>query len=266
MPCTPSTTPMSIPSRSSTGPCSMCSSTNAWGTQRCARRRARVTDAAKLVPDGGAIGPLHGEHRVQRQQPLVDHASHHVRGEPNTFLVGEESHRERPPGAKARFVQGGDHLKAREHPERAVVATARPDGIDVRPGHHRCAVLASGSDAHDVADLVDGDREPELAHPSDRTVAGRPVLVAEGEPADAAAVDGADLRQGIDAASKTREIDAEIRRPGHRVVPPRRPRVRGGCDALLRRPPPRQSAALATRASVPNPARMPVYAFGSGGL
>ena len=251
---------MSIPSRSSTGPCSTCSSTNARGLQRGARRRARVTDAAKLFPHGGAVGPLHREHLVERQQPLVDHASHHVRGEPHPLLVGEESDREGPPGAKTRFLQGGDHLEAREHPERAVVATACPHGVDVRAGHHRCAVLAAGTDTHDVADRVDGDREPEVVHPADHAVTGRPVLFAEGEPADPAALDGADLRQGIDAASKAPEIDAEIRRPVHRVVPPRR--SCGRREALPRPPPhprPRQSAALATGAAcVPNPARMPV--------
>ena len=230
------------------------------GTQRGARRRARVTDAAKLLPHGGAVGPLHGEHLVERQQPLVDHASHHVRGEPHPLFVGEESDREGPAGAKTRFLQGGNHLEAREHPERAVVATTRPDGVDVRAGHHRRAVLAAGPDAHDVADRVDGDREPEVAHPADHTVTGRPVLVAEGEPADAAALDGADLRQGIDAASKALEIDAEIRRPGHRVVPPRRSRGRGqALPCPPPRPRPRQSAALATGAAcAPNPARMPV--------
>ena len=51
MPCTPVTAPMVTPSASSTGPCSMCSSTKACGDEPRARRGTDVADALELVAE-----------------------------------------------------------------------------------------------------------------------------------------------------------------------------------------------------------------------
>ena len=93
MPCTPVTRRWSKPSASSTGPCSMCSSTNAWGTAR-ARQRAQVADALELVAE-------HGRRRCRRCRSAsssghaadVDEAAEHVGREAGALLVGEERRR-----------------------------------------------------------------------------------------------------------------------------------------------------------------------------
>jgi hypothetical protein len=72
----------------------------------------------------------------------------------------------------------------------------------VRAEHHRRHLLASAAHADDVADRVDGHREAEVAHPLNEQVAPGAVLVAEREPAIAAAGQRPDAVEGFEPAEQ----------------------------------------------------------------
>ena len=96
MPCTPVTAPIVMPSASSTGPCSMCSSTNACGGTARARQRPGVADARQLVAEAGAVDGRRTSSASSSGQPAdVDEAAEHVGREAGALLVGEEGDGER---------------------------------------------------------------------------------------------------------------------------------------------------------------------------
>ncbi len=113
MPCTPVTAPMATPSASSTGPCSMCSSTNAWGTAPGHGARSAVADAVELVADDRAVDADDVERLLQRHTADVHEAAEHVGREPGTLLVGEEAQRRAVGRARRRHASGSRSPRAR---------------------------------------------------------------------------------------------------------------------------------------------------------
>ena len=106
-----------------------------------------------------------------------------------------------------------DHLQPGEHAQVAVVAAARGHGVDVRAGHHRRPIGRVWHPPDHVADRIDRDLEPEVAHPRDDEVAARPVLVGERQPGTALRVgDRADARQLVETVDQAGPVDAQ-RRP-----------------------------------------------------
>ena len=106
-------------------------------------------------------------------------------GEAGAFLVGEEPDGQRPGELEAGGLDRLDHLQPGEHAEVAVVATARRHRVDVRAGHHRRLTGRVWHLADHVADRVDRDLEPQIAHPRDHEVTARTVLVGERQPGTA---------------------------------------------------------------------------------
>ena len=104
-----------------------------------------------------------------------------------------------------------DHLQARQHAERAVVDAAGGDAVDVAAGQHGRFVAVGGPGADDVADAVDVDPQPEVAHPRDDEVAAFLVGVGEREARDATGLERADLGQGVESGAQAREGQRERR-------------------------------------------------------
>ena len=143
----------------------------------------------------------------------VHEAAHHVGREAGALLVGEE-----PDGQRAGELEAGgldrlDHLQPGEHAEVAVVAAARGHRVDVRAGHHRRLIGRVWHPPDHVADRVDRDLEPEIAHPRDHEIAAGPVLVGERQPGTALRIgDRADARQLVETVDQAGTVDAQ-RRP-----------------------------------------------------
>ena len=174
------------------------------------RLRAGVADAPELVADGLSVDALGGQGLVEREPADIDEASHHVRVEAGAFLIGEESDDDRPLGLDRRLVQDLHHLEPGENAVVAVVAPAGADGVDVRSRHQWGRVVAPPASAEDIADGIDGDREPEVPHPADHQVAAVAVLIGEGEAGIAATLDRADLGQAVEPGQQADDVDPEI--------------------------------------------------------
>ena len=147
------------------------------------RRVAAIADALQLLPGFPAVDADRGQRRFERHRAGEHQAAEHVGLEARALLVGEEGDGQRPLGDHAGVVERLDHLEPAEHAERAVVTPAGRHRIDVAADHHRRAVFLAAPNADDIADRVDRDRQPELAHPLDDQVAARLVGVAEREAA-----------------------------------------------------------------------------------
>ena len=135
-------------------------------------------------------------------------AAHRVGREAHALFIGEGDQRERAARDHAGIGERLAGFEAGQHAVEAVVTAAGPDGVDVRAEHHRRRILAPATHAEDVADRVDGDGQAELAHPLHQQVAPGPVLVAEREPAIAAAGQGADPIEGVEPGEQAVEVDA----------------------------------------------------------
>jgi hypothetical protein len=126
------TTPMSLPSASRIGPCSMCSSKKACILRAPTFLVALPADALQLVAEALAlgidavIGPV-----------LVVHAGEHARGQhgrgkARAFLVGPVDHHDGVLGLDAEIVQRADHLQPAQHAQHAVILAAGGLGVEVR--------------------------------------------------------------------------------------------------------------------------------------
>ena len=144
----------------------------------------------------------------------IDQAAHGVGLEARALLVGEGDERQRPARGGTSVVRRLAGFEPGEHAVKPVVAAAGSDCVDVRAEHHRRHVLVPAAHADDVADRVDGDLEPELAHPMHEQVAPGAVLVSEHEPAIAAARERPDAVEGLEPAEQAVAVDAR----GHRLL------------------------------------------------
>jgi hypothetical protein len=117
---------------------------------------------------------------------------------------------DRMAGTHALVVQRPDRLQRAQHAELAVVLAAGGDGVDVRAHHHRRLPRLAGPLAEDVAHLIHAHAQAGLAHPSDHEVAATPVLVAEGQPGQAAPFGGADASQLLDGALQPLAVDLHV--------------------------------------------------------
>ena len=117
-------------------------------------------------------------------------------------------------------------LEPGENAERAVVASAGLDGVDVASHHYRSAVVETAPDAHDIADRVDRDREAEFAHPADDEVTALPIGFGEGETVDPAVRPRARFGQPFEARGQSRAIHSKIVSHGERLPRPMRRRGR----------------------------------------
>ncbi len=174
------------------------------------RRFASITYAPQRLPSDGAVDADGRQRRFQRQRAGEDQAAEHVGLEARAFLVGEEGDRKRPPGDEAGVVERLHDLEPRENAERPVVPAAGLDGVDVAPHHDRRAVLQPAPNADDIADGVDGNGEPQFAHPADDEVAAPPIGLAEGETVDPAVRPRAHLGQPFEARGESRAIHSKI--------------------------------------------------------
>ena len=152
---------------------------------------------------------------VERERPGIDQAAHGIGLEARAFLVGEGDERQRPARGGAGVVRRLAGFEPGEHAVESVVAAAGSDRVDVRAEHHRGCVLASGAHADDVADRVDGHLEAELAHPLHEQVAPGVVLVAQREPAIAAAGQRPDAVEGLEPAEQAVAVDVRVMPPVH---------------------------------------------------
>ena len=174
------------------------------------RRRPAIADAVEFFAGDFAVDADRGQRRLERHRAGEDQAAEHVGLEARAFLVGEEGDGERPLGDHAGVVERLDHFEPAEHAERAIVMAAGRHGVDVAADHHRRAVLLAAPQADDVADRVDGDREPQLAHPLDDQVAARLVGFGQRQSANAAVGPRPFSRQPLQARDQPRAIDPQI--------------------------------------------------------
>ncbi len=172
-----------------------------------ARQRADVADAVELVAEHGAVDGHRVERHLEGQAAGEHEAAQHVGREAGALLVGEEGHGQRMGGLDPRADHGLEHLEAGEHAEVAVVAAAGGHGVDVRAGHDGRLEAIARPGAEHVADAVDLDAQAEVAHPRDHEVAAGAVGRGEGEPAHAAAVDGADLAERGESGQQAGPVD-----------------------------------------------------------
>ena len=107
------------------------------------------------------------------------------------------------------LVQRAHDFQPGQHAVIAVIAAAGAHRVDVAAGHHRREVLGAGANADHVADGIDAHVEARRLHPADHKVAAGLVLVGEGQPRAAAAVDGADLGQFVERAEQALFIDTQ---------------------------------------------------------
>ncbi len=171
-------------------------------------RLAGITDAAELLPDRRAVDAPDRIGRIERKPADIDQAPHGVGRKARAFFIGEGDQRQGTAGDVLGVIECFAGFKAGEHAVETVIATAGSDRVDVRAEHHRRTILAPGAHADDVADGVDGDRHAAPAHPLHEQVATGAILVAEREPAIAAARQGADPIEGLEPSDEAVEVDA----------------------------------------------------------
>src|SRR5262249_60582903 len=140
-----------------------------------------------------------------RKTADIDQAPHGIGGKARALLVGEGDERQRSARGAARVVERLTCFETCQHAVETVIAAAGPDRVDVGAEHDGRHVLAAAAHGDDVADGVDRYREAEVAHPSYEQIAARPILVAEREPAIAAAGQGPDAIECIEPAEQAVE-------------------------------------------------------------
>ena len=122
------TTPMSMPSSSRIGPCSMCSSKNACilraPTGSSPFQPIRVSSSPKRLPSRSlrSIGPVLVEHAGEHAR------SEHRRGKARALFVGPVGDDDRVLGLDAEIVERADHLEPAEHAQHAVDTCRRSAG------------------------------------------------------------------------------------------------------------------------------------------
>ena len=190
------------------------------GRRRRARGRTPVADAVELLAHHRAVGAHHVERLLQGHLAGVHQAAQHVGREPGTLLVGEEPHRQGPPGGDAGPLHRLHHLQSGQHAQVAVVAPAGAHGVDVAAAHHRRPRLGPGQGAHHVADAVDADLHAQVPHPGDNEVAAVPVFVGQSQSAGTVgALDFAYRGQSGQAVAQALTIDADISSHRRHILP-----------------------------------------------
>src|SRR5262249_35799167 len=130
-----------------------------------ARLGAEVADTLELVDQADAILVPRVVRVLQGDLACHDAAGDHRRLDARALLVGEDRQRHGVAGPDLRVVEAPDDLEAAENPQLTVVATTGRYRVHVGPHHDGWESRVPLSPAEDVAHLVDGDREPRLAHP-----------------------------------------------------------------------------------------------------
>ena len=142
------------------------------------------------------------------------------------FLVGEvdrfEGHRQLEP----RVLDGAENLERAQDAERAVVAAALPDGVEMGAEEERsCTGSASREDRRVVCGRVDLGLEPRGPRRLEEPGARGEVRSGEGRARDTAFGRGPELRERLEVGPETVAIDAKhhrgpmLQRPGR--WPPR---------------------------------------------
>jgi hypothetical protein len=147
---------------------------------RCHEARCfgpEIADATQLRADRHAPRIGRGMRLREIQATGMHEAAHHVGLEPRALLVGEDGHAERACRRDAGIAERLDHLETGDDAVVAVVATARPDRVDMGSGEDGGTRAPSGRHAEDVADGVDPDLEFEVAHPGDDKIPALAILV-----------------------------------------------------------------------------------------
>ena len=176
---------------------------NTW-----AWRHSRVANPFKFVAKSSPIDADGVQRLFHSESPDVDEGSEHVRSEARPFLVGEDGDAEWSIRCDACLLACLDHFKTSEDAIVSVIDSTGANRVDVRTGHHG-QTGPDIPDAKDVADRVDGDRHPEIFHPSANEIASEAVLVGEGESARPAGLRRTYLCQSVDPGAKSRHRDAE---------------------------------------------------------
>jgi hypothetical protein len=187
------TTPMSLPSASRIGPCSMCSSKSACilrlppprrPSSRCAPARRRSACPWRRA----VIGPVLVVHAGK------DARGQHGRGKARAFLVGPVDHHDGVLGLDVEIVERAHQFQTRQHAEHAVILAAGGLGVEVRADIDGKRVGIGARAAHEhVAHGVDAHGEPRPVRTIAGTAAAFAVLVGQGLAVVAAGDAGADL-------------------------------------------------------------------------
>ena len=176
---------------------------------RAGSRCAAITDALQVFPHAGPVDTLDFERVRQRQIALKHEAAHHVRRKARPFFIGEKRHRDGLARARARTFQRAHHFEPRQHAVVAVVESAGAHGVDMGARHDRRHILLAGVDPDDVADAVDAHPHPQRLHLRHDPVAPGLVLVRERQPANPAALEGADPAQFLQRGKQTPAVDVQ---------------------------------------------------------
>jgi len=175
--------------------------------EKAGLRGADITDAPQLLAHRCAVDAADGVGILERKAADINQAPHRIGWKARSLLIGEGDERQRPARGAACVVERFAGFEACQHAVETVIAAAGPDRVDVGAEHDGRHVLAAAAHGDDVADGVDRYREAEVAHPSHEQIAARPVLVAEREPAIAAAGQGPDAIECIEPAEQAVEFD-----------------------------------------------------------
>src|SRR5262249_50737857 len=152
-PVMPSTAPMTTPSLSRTGPCSMCSSRYPCGGGKPGRAGpggADIAEARQSLADGCAVEAADRVGILERKAADIDQAPHRIGWKARALLIGEGDERQRPARGAACVVDRLARFEARQHAVETVVAAAGPDRVDVGAEHDGRQVLAAATHADDV--------------------------------------------------------------------------------------------------------------------
>jgi hypothetical protein len=145
-----------------------------------------------------------------------EHAGEHARpehrlGEARAFLVGPVDELERRIGLVAGLVQRPQHLEPGEHTEHAVELAAGRLGVEVRADRDRREIGAFARPPREhVAELVDRYAAADRLGLAPKPVADRLVLVAQGQPLDAALRGAAVLGGFHEIVPQPLRIDLQI--------------------------------------------------------
>ena len=211
MPWPRSTTPMVLFSASSSGPCSICSSTKAPNLRAPDRLVAAIADAVERLADADAGGIAPRQNVVGGVIAGIGGRGHRRRREARAFLVGPVDDADRRFGLDPGVVEGAHHLERRQRAEHAVELAAGRLGVEMRAeADRRLRHVAALAQAEHRAERIDMHLEAGGLAGVAEPVAHLLVLGPERQPPHAALRRGAEFRGFVDRVPEPGGIDLQV--------------------------------------------------------